>query len=991
MKTKYGNKYSEGGWTNDVQAGILGAGIGAITPMLNPDAFSTKANSLKTVSSSLMSAAPGLLSIPGAGPFLAGGAVLGGAVTGIIGNNAQKRDDSMAQAAQYRPNYMSYGGRMFAQGGTMPIEEQLTQIMAGGTHEQNPQGGVPVGQDAQGTPNLVEEGETILNSEQYVFSDRIEIEKEMAVEFALPRKFIGKTFAEASKLLAVPKGYENDPYSVSTSRKMMDRLMMSQEQVREEMEAEQGQMGQEGNQFALGGSMGEEGVELMPEASPAAPLRDTDIIDPVKKQILQALPPEYAPIAALIYQAETGTPKSYFHYYGGKELDIPSGITYGDLLKHNNWGFTELPDGTRTSALGYNQLTKTTAGRLAVKYPELKSMVWDTPETQAYITQLLLEDRGIERYLKNDMTTSEFAEGLGEEWQSLSKDHWPKYFGDLDLEETIEDFRDYGAHIAGDELLGFGDFNDIRELATVAKKAPPIDGKPAQDSENTETASDSNPDAQGSKSLESILNNAKKPTEVSTDPPKYNEDGSVNYKRGSKAGPKPAPNQTKINYTPTAEQKAMLESQGPSRAGQVEAYDGPNLAQNIVGYSTNLGTVAESIMTGEPIPGNLHYMPMEDMNPLSIPLAYGAARLGSGIYGSIAGAAKIADMLSKVPRDPNAVALGSKGRWGSRFHNPHNPTPAMQNNMMRNVGFGTVRGYDEGMNSPFPQVPIPRLGPTSGNNSGEFKLTADQIKDIKSKLQENAAEVKNAEGAINQEFDYPDAERSYSSDEYANILQKPSAGPITPKIPQRPKDLLLGSENLPPDDRWANGRHLARFAPVAANLANMISTGISGPETVSPYLTNNRYEFNPVDMRHVEEMLRTEQRGLQNRLQNTRGNMGQSQQMMMSSSMPYFSALSEARLKATMANNELLNRKSQFEYQQAAANNQAKFVTDDLNAKNRGAYDNAMRAYLAAIGENIGGIGRENWMMEQANKIPGGGTQPAYDLRADLFRTFGKK
>ena len=86
---------------------------------------------------------------------------------------------------------MKYGGRMYNTGG------MLTEYNEGGTHEENPLGGIPVGQGPNGQPNLVEEGETRFND--YIFSDRLEITKDIAEEFNLPKNYVGKTFSDASK------------------------------------------------------------------------------------------------------------------------------------------------------------------------------------------------------------------------------------------------------------------------------------------------------------------------------------------------------------------------------------------------------------------------------------------------------------------------------------------------------------------------------------------------------------------------------------------------------------------------------------------------------------------------------------------------------------------------------------------------------------------------------------------------------------------------
>lgn len=114
----------------------------------------------------------------------------------------------------------------------------LISIDAGGTHEQNPNGGVQLGVDSQGIPNLVEEGETVYDD--YVFSDRLKPSASELKKFNLPDKFAGKTFAELSDVLGEEaKERPNDAISNSGLGVMLDRLIACQEahkQAQEERE-----------------------------------------------------------------------------------------------------------------------------------------------------------------------------------------------------------------------------------------------------------------------------------------------------------------------------------------------------------------------------------------------------------------------------------------------------------------------------------------------------------------------------------------------------------------------------------------------------------------------------------------------------------------------------------------------------------------------------------------------------------------------------------
>lgn len=120
----------------------------------------------------------------------------------------------------------------------------------GGTHEENPMEGVPMGMDAEGTPNLVEQGEVIFND--YVFSNRLFADGGLLESFNLPKSYDGHSFAAiAEKLGNESKERPNDPISKRGLLSSMSRLQQAQETVRQ-----QNQVGQEGVQYAHGGRMG---------------------------------------------------------------------------------------------------------------------------------------------------------------------------------------------------------------------------------------------------------------------------------------------------------------------------------------------------------------------------------------------------------------------------------------------------------------------------------------------------------------------------------------------------------------------------------------------------------------------------------------------------------------------------------------------------------------------------------------------------------------
>ncbi len=152
-------------------------------------------------------------------------------------------------------NGMSITGAMNAFGGELGTNgtdwtNGLTFIDEGKTHEENPYGGVQVGVDPEGTPNLVEEGETIYND--YVFSDRMKVPEFMYSQLGIkgaPKD--GISYAKASKKLAKESEERpNDPISLDGLDAAMSKLAMVQETERLKKQIE------EQNQFAYGGKKG---------------------------------------------------------------------------------------------------------------------------------------------------------------------------------------------------------------------------------------------------------------------------------------------------------------------------------------------------------------------------------------------------------------------------------------------------------------------------------------------------------------------------------------------------------------------------------------------------------------------------------------------------------------------------------------------------------------------------------------------------------------
>lgn len=135
----------------------------------------------------------------------------------------------------------SFGGDLMTHGAN--FDTGLTFIDNGGTHEENPYGGVFMGIGMDGVPNLVEEGEVIFND--YVFSKRLKVPKVIKNKYKL-RGTKPLSFADAAiQMSKESEERPNDPISQAGLEDGIYKLMMAQEQVRAAKA--------EGTEYAKGG------------------------------------------------------------------------------------------------------------------------------------------------------------------------------------------------------------------------------------------------------------------------------------------------------------------------------------------------------------------------------------------------------------------------------------------------------------------------------------------------------------------------------------------------------------------------------------------------------------------------------------------------------------------------------------------------------------------------------------------------------------------
>lgn len=206
----------------------------------------------------MMAAGQGAMNGSSYGPYgIAAGAILGGLSNYVSQLGINKRVDKwnnavdtynlaqnsitdqlinnsrLSQMNQYNSNYAKLGGPLNTHGGD--FQNGVVEIANGGTHEENPYEGVPMGMDQKGVPNLVEEGEYIWND--YVFSKRIDVPEDMRKKY----KFGGKlSFADAvDKVQKESEERPNDPISKRGLNAILSELAMSQEIERQKQQQQE--------------------------------------------------------------------------------------------------------------------------------------------------------------------------------------------------------------------------------------------------------------------------------------------------------------------------------------------------------------------------------------------------------------------------------------------------------------------------------------------------------------------------------------------------------------------------------------------------------------------------------------------------------------------------------------------------------------------------------------------------------------------------------
>ena len=160
--------------------------------------------------------------------------------SGYIFSERDKRKEAAEKAQQHSGGSGGWGDKFYANGGQIDssdLPDNAQYYANGGTHEENPYGGIQVGVDQQGNPNFVEEGE--FRWGDYIFSDRINVDPTLLSRYNLApatrhqnkKANKGKlSYADMAKKYAKKNGeLANDPIGKNTLEAYMKRLQDAQE------------------------------------------------------------------------------------------------------------------------------------------------------------------------------------------------------------------------------------------------------------------------------------------------------------------------------------------------------------------------------------------------------------------------------------------------------------------------------------------------------------------------------------------------------------------------------------------------------------------------------------------------------------------------------------------------------------------------------------------------------------------------------------------
>lgn len=350
---------------------------------------------------------------------------------------------------------------------------QLTEFANGGSHEENPMGGIPLGMSSDGRQNLVEQNETKDNVKDYIFSERNKIDKKLAKEFDLPKSYIGKSFAEASKLanrVNSKRDKDWDSITANAIRRDLDKLITAQETFKQREEAKDLEMMMQKHPDLMNSLMSQGAPQsINPTMDPSQMPIDPQAMDVMTSP--SAMPASQVPMA-----------------YGGHMYEFGGNINKGNIGTYQNVAKglqmvgslaqfipgvgTAVGMGLNAVGQGINMAAKTAQERIAGEQQDMlmaqqnpnvatSGMPVNTglPSVSAYGGKLFAMGSYLGDPPPVGTTDPPPTPSLEERWTSFTdpnKLYWDGYKGKkVPFSELTDTFKHLYAD-EGDEISGFG-------------------------------------------------------------------------------------------------------------------------------------------------------------------------------------------------------------------------------------------------------------------------------------------------------------------------------------------------------------------------------------------------------------------------------------------------------------------------------------------------------------------------------------------------------
>lgn len=239
------------------------------------------------------------------------------------GSGKKPTKEMLKQEKKIKGNKKAYGSNMYNNGGfgmnTMN-EIPVTEFNAGGTHEQNPLGGIPQGMGTNGKVNLVEQGELKITDprdpsgqSKFIVSAQKDmiITKEIAEENNLPKTFVNKTVRKAADML-LRKDSRREGDTIEENSKQQDLIgfLQAHETLTAMKEAEQNAEFQE-KMITLSEEYPEQMATIMPPQSEM----ETEMVPEMPNQIPLGMAMRYG-----------GKNKKYKYGYGSNMYTMGTNV-----------------------------------------------------------------------------------------------------------------------------------------------------------------------------------------------------------------------------------------------------------------------------------------------------------------------------------------------------------------------------------------------------------------------------------------------------------------------------------------------------------------------------------------------------------------------------------------------------------------------------------------------------------------------------------------